>query len=171
MAESNPLFVRFHLLAMVAFFFAMRSCEYLNVSGSRRTKPIRLCDIVFLSRHNRIIPHNSPNLHRAASISLTFRFQKRDQRDDTITQSRTGHPVNCPLAAGAALVRQMLADGNKPDDFIYTFKNDKGKFSHLSSKSALNMLRDFITTVDPDLNLKPNEVGLQSLRSSAAMAM
>jgi hypothetical protein len=33
------------------------------------------------------------------------------------------------------------------------------------------MLRHFIATVDPDLNLKPNEVGLHSLRSSAAMAM
>jgi hypothetical protein len=103
-AESNPLFIRFHLLTMVAFFFAMRSCEYLNVSGSRRTRPIWLCDIVFLTKQNRVIPHSSPNLHRAASISLTFRFQKRDQRDDTITQSQTGHPVNCPVAAGAALV-------------------------------------------------------------------
>jgi hypothetical protein len=170
-AESNPLFIRFHLLTMVAFFFAMRSCEYLNVSGSRRTRPIRLCDIVFLTKQNRVIPHSSPNLHRAASISLTFRFQKRDQRDDIITQSRTGHPVNCPVAAGAALVRRMLADGNKPDDPVYTFRNEKGKFSNLSSTSALHMLRDFIATVDPDLNLKPSEVGLHSLRSSAAMAM
>jgi hypothetical protein len=37
--------------------------------------------------------------------------------------------------------------------------------------TALNMLRDFIATVDPDLNLKPHKVGLHSLRSSAAMAM
>jgi hypothetical protein len=65
----------------------------------------------------------------------------------------------------------MLADGNKPDDPIYTYRNEKGKFSNLSSKSALNMLRDYIATVDSDLNLKASEVGLHSLRSSTAMAM
>jgi hypothetical protein len=156
---------------MVAFFFAMRSCEYLKVTGSRRTDPIKLNDIVFLDRNGIIIPHTSPGLHRAASVSITFRFQKRDDRDDTVTQSRTGHPINCPVAACAALVRQMLQDGNKPDDYIYKFKESSGKFDVLRSSIALEMLRDFIATIDPNLNIKPHEIGLHSLRSSSAMAM
>jgi hypothetical protein len=53
----------------------------------------------------------------------------------------------------------------------YTLSKTTKENSPTSVKSALNMLRDFIATVGPDLNLKPNEVGLHSLRSSAAMAM
>jgi hypothetical protein len=74
----------------MAFFFAMRICEYLKVSGSRRIQAIRMWDIVFRDHFNRIVPHSDPKLHEAESVSITFRFQKRDICDDTITQSRSG---------------------------------------------------------------------------------
>jgi hypothetical protein len=69
---------RFQLLTHMAFFFGMRSCEYLKVSGHRRTQPIRMGDIVFRDRFNRIVPHSHPSLSSAESVSITFRFQKRD---------------------------------------------------------------------------------------------
>jgi hypothetical protein len=118
---KDPLRKRFHQLTHVAFFFAMRSCEYLKTSGSRRTKPIRMCDITFRDRFNRIIPHDSDNLHQAESVSVTFRFQKRDIRDDTITQSRSGNSEYCPVIACATLVKQMLEDGNAQTDYVYRF--------------------------------------------------
>lgn len=37
-------------LANGAFFFGMRSCEYLNVTGTRKTKQLRVKDIHFFSK-------------------------------------------------------------------------------------------------------------------------
>jgi hypothetical protein len=157
----------------MAFFFAMRSCEYLKVSGKdRRTKAIRMCDIQFRDRFNRIVPHSDPNLHRADSVSITFRFQKRDLRDDTITQSRSGHREFCPVVACANIIREMLNDGNSPKDPVYKFRQDNGTFADLNSKGALKMLRQFLSDANSEaLNIKPDECGLHSLRSSSAMAM
>jgi hypothetical protein len=169
--SKDPMMNRFHLLMLVAFFFAMRSCEYLKVQGSRRTQPIRLCDIVFRDHKGRIVEHSSPKLHRAKSVSITYRFQKKDLRDDTITQSRSGHPVFCPVRVCARLVKQMLADKNKPDDFIYKFRQDNGSFANLHLKTALVMLRNFVSMCGDEFNIKAEDIGLHSMRSASATAM
>jgi hypothetical protein len=156
----------------MAFFFAMRSCEYLKTTGSRRTDPIRLGDITFRDRFNRIVPHTDPNLHEAESVSITFRFQKRDLRDDTITQSRSGNRVYCPVIACATIVREMLADKWGPKDYVYKYRQENGTWSSVTSQAALLMLRQFLRDTNSELlNIKPDECGLHSLRSSAAMAM
>jgi hypothetical protein len=51
-----------------AFFFAMRSCEYVNVSGYRKTKLLKVDNIRFF-RGNKIIPHSDSELHRADCIA------------------------------------------------------------------------------------------------------
>jgi hypothetical protein len=172
MPTKNHMRRRFQLLTHMAFF-AMRSCEYLRTSGTRRTQPIRMNDITFRDRFNRTIKHDNPDLETKVEwVSLTFRFQKRDIRDDTITQSRSGHRVFCPVLACAAIVRDMLRDGNKPTDCVYRFLHENGTFADLHSKMALLMLRQSLCTINSEaLNIKPEECGLHSLRSSAAMAM
>jgi hypothetical protein len=172
MPTKNHMRRRFQLLTHMAFFFAMRSCEYLKTSGSRRTKALRMCDITFWDRFNRTIKHSDPNLEKAEWVSITFRFQKRDIRDDTITQSRSGNRIFCPVIACAQIIRDMQRDGNKPTDSVYRFLQENGTFADLHSKTALMMLRQLLRTVDSEaLNIKPEECGLHSLRSSAAMAM
>jgi hypothetical protein len=47
-----------------AFFFAMRSCEYVKVSGPRKMKLLTVNNIRFL-KGCRILPHNDPLLHLA----------------------------------------------------------------------------------------------------------
>lgn len=169
--SKDPMKIRFHILILVAFFFAMRSCEYLRVSGSCRTQPIHLCNIVFRDYKSWIIRHDSPILHKAKSVLITYRFQKKDLRDDTITQSRSGHSLFCPVQACAALVRQMLADKNKPTDPIYKFRQENGAMADLHSKMALLMLRNFVKTCGDEFNIKHDEIGLHSMRSASAMAM
>jgi hypothetical protein len=144
----------------------------LKVSGNRRTEPIRQCDIVFRDQFNRIVPHSDPNLHRAESVSITFRFQKREIRDDTITQSRSENRVFCPVLACASIVRAMIADKCKPTDCVYRLRLDNGTMTSLASKTALLMLRQSLRDIDSEaVNIRPEECGLHSLRSSAAMAM
>jgi hypothetical protein len=67
-------------LVVGASFFAMRSCEYSSVSGERRTKLLELRNIRFY-KTNRKLAAASPFLHLADCVSITFFFQKNEQRD------------------------------------------------------------------------------------------
>ena len=91
-------------LLIGAFFFAMRSCEYLNVSGERRTKLLIISNIRFYLRRQ-LISHDHPDLPLADSVSITFLFQKKEVRDDTITQHRSNDNVLCPVRQWASLVQ------------------------------------------------------------------
>lgn len=105
-------------------------------------------------------------------MSITFRFQKRDIRDDTITQSRSGNTVYCPVIACATIIKEMLRDGNQSIDPVYKFRQENGTFANLQSRSALVMLRQSLRALDSEsLNIKAEDCGLHSLRSSTAMAM
>jgi hypothetical protein len=57
----------------LAFFFGMRSCEYLEVTGPRRTKRLRLKNIRFFIG-SRELPHSSHLLHLPDSVTITFEF-------------------------------------------------------------------------------------------------
>ena len=94
-------------LAVGAFFFAMRSCECSRVSGERRTKLLRLRNIQFY-RGRRRMCHNDRSLLSADSVSVTFEFQKNDERDVTIAQHCTHDATLCPVRAWAALVKRVL---------------------------------------------------------------
>ena len=94
-------------LAVGAFFFAMRSCEHSRVSGERRTKLLRLRNVQFC-RSRRRMHHNDRSLLSADSVSVTFEFQKNDERDVTITQHCTHDATLCPVRAWAALVKRVL---------------------------------------------------------------
>jgi hypothetical protein len=95
-------------LAMEAFFFAMRSCEYTDVSGPRRTKPLSLRHIRFF-RNNKALDLVDPTLLSAAAILITFEFQKTDIHHETVHQHATILPNLCPVKALAKVVRRVLS--------------------------------------------------------------
>ena len=148
----------------------MRSCEYLLTTGERRTQPLRRRNFVFRSK-NKIVSHDSPNLHLANSVTLTFEYQKRDLRDDQVTQSKSGDELLCPVRAAAKVVKRLLKQKPDPAQFVFSYADKKNKLWDLTSKAALEHLRCFIASVDPVFGLKPKEIGTHSLRSSAAMGM
>ena len=168
---SDPGLKAFHELALLAFFFAMRSCEYLVTRGSeRRTDALRLRNLVF-RRNHQIVPHDDPHLEDADTITVTFEFQKRDLRDDPITQSKSGDPFLCPVRAAAAIVRRMSKFHATQDAYIYVYQNSSGTLMDLTADSCRTHLRNFIKTVDKGWGLDPKDVGLHSFRTSSAMAM
>ena len=82
--QDTPLDLAISQLACGAFFFAMRSCEYLTVSGlPRRTKLLQLRDIRFYLG-NCELSHHDPAITRADSITITFTIQKTNERDASI---------------------------------------------------------------------------------------
>jgi hypothetical protein len=87
-----------------AFFFAMRSCEYVKVSGTRKTKILALRNIRFL-KGRRTISHSDPLIHLSDCVSITFELQKRDTKNDTITLHRSSDPILCPVKIWAKIIR------------------------------------------------------------------
>jgi hypothetical protein len=160
-----------HQLYRGAFFFAMRSCEYMETVGERRTKKLRLRNFRFFYRR-REMPLSSSFLHLADSVTVRFEFQKSDVRDETITMHRTGDPLLCPVIAWTAVIRRILSyPGTSAESHINTFMRG-GKLVLLASKIALVRLRAVVRSLGKDaLGFDASEVGNHSLRSAAAMAM
>ena len=161
-----------HQLLRGALFFAMRSCEYLKVSGARRTKLLRLKNIRFF-RRRRELPHDHPELHLATSVSITFEYQKNDERDVTITMHHTGDPVLCPVVAWSEVVRRVRGyPGTTDETSVCTIRKTDGTLGELTSKIVLTKLRARVRAIGVDqLGFTDKEIGTHSVRSSAAMSM
>jgi hypothetical protein len=158
-------------LAVGAFFFAMRSCEYTDVSGPRRTKPLRLRNIRFF-RQNKALDLLDPSLTSATAISITFEFQKTDIRHETVHQHATHLPVLCPVKAWAAVVKRILSyPGCNPDSLVSTvLTNDRRRL--ITPSFLATQLQDAAKRIGPDvLGFSHLDVGTHSIRSGAAMAM
>ena len=169
---GDPGLIAFHQLIMLAVFFAMRSCEYLFIErGDRRTEPVRLKSFTF-RRGLDVLLLADPELHLADNVTVVFEFQKNDSRKDAITQTATGDPTFCPVHAAAAIVKRILALGITDEETdISTYRDRKGIIKRLSNTVGLAFLRQFISTVPAVYGLTPDNIGLHSIRSSAAMAM
>ena len=83
-------------LAVGAFFFACRSCEYLKVPNGekRRTDVIWLRDIRFFL-NGRELQHSENKLECADCVAITFEREKKDDRMDVVTQMASGDPWLC----------------------------------------------------------------------------
>ena len=155
-------------LVIGPFFFAMRSCEYCKTQGTRRTKLLTLRNLRFFSG-KRELSHYDPYLSLADSVSITFEYQKRDQRNDTITQHHMGDFILCPIRQWAAITQYP---GTTSSSTVNTIINENGKLALIDSKMLLDKLRAAATAIGIDeLGFIAEDIGLHSLRSGAAMAM
>jgi hypothetical protein len=172
--SPHPLIVATQQLILQSFFFAMRSCEGFKVprSEERRTLPLRRKDFKFL-RNNKIVPHTSPFLHLADSVSVTFPYQKKDVKDDVVSQMNNRHPRLNPVVIAAGIVRRILAFSDNEETPIYKYQRQDGKIGDVESGGARHFLRSFIRDfIDyKALGIILEDVGMHSIRTSAAMAM
>jgi len=160
-------------LLIIAFFFAMRSCEYCKVTGSRRTKIIRLKGIRFFLG-KRELPHNSPNLHLATSVTLTFEYQKNDMRDEHVTAHCTHHPFMCPVVQLVKLVRRLRSIPGTTDNTPINAYTTAGSttLQFIQASHILQRLRLAVDLIGAgELGFTSADIGLHSLRSGAAMSM
>ncbi len=93
-------------LTILAFFFAMHSCEYVKVQQheKRRTEILRLRNLRFF-KNGRLVEHNDPSLEYADCINVTFEMQKKDEKNNTTTQMASGDITLCPVRTAATIVR------------------------------------------------------------------
>jgi hypothetical protein len=161
-----------HQLARGAFFFAMRSCEYLTVPGERRTKRLRLGNLKFI-RHKRTVRLDDPFLALSDTIAITFEFQKNDERDETVVMHCSGDPLLCPIRAWAAVVTRILSyPGTTASTFVNAYETTGGKLGYLTGDQVRARLRLAASRIGADrLGFAPTEIGTHSIRSGSAMAM
>ncbi len=135
-------------LIIGAFFFARRSCKYLEVSHpeSKRTKQLRLGNLAFYKGDIKI-PHSSPlKLQTAERISITFEKQKNGRKFDTVTQWQTGHAFLCPIIQWAALMRRILGyPGTTKDTKVLTVMIGT-RISNITSKNIKTALHKGVMT-------------------------
>jgi hypothetical protein len=159
-------------LAMGAFFFACRSCEYSSVKGPRRTKTLRIGDIQF-RRGRHVLPHDPPDLHLAEQVSVVFRDQKNRHKMATRTAWRTSNPLASPVAAWANITRRVRATpGCTNDTLVFKYTSEDGKGADVTSDIIVKLLRRAATKIGfATLGYAPRDIGTHSIRSGAAMAL
>lgn len=75
-SRSSELDLAIGQLTVGAFFFAMRSCEYVSVEEKGKTQGLRLSDIQFFAG-NRLVQKSDPLLYeKSTTVTVTFRNQK-----------------------------------------------------------------------------------------------
>jgi hypothetical protein len=127
-------------------------------------------NLVFL-KEGKILPHDHIFLETADSVTVNFEYKERDDRDDRVTQCATEHPLFRPVKIAARIIRRLHAMRASDETPIYTFVRVDGRWSEFDSRTALTLLRDFISDEGGPFGLYRDDVGLHSLRASAAMAM
>jgi len=50
------------------------------------------------------LPHSDKDLQLADCVSITFELQKRDTKNDIITQHRSGDRLLCPVQIWASII-------------------------------------------------------------------
>jgi hypothetical protein len=107
-------------LQTLAFFWCMRSCEYSDVQGERRTKTLCVRNFRFFDRNNRDISNKIDSLNETQTVSITFEFQKREIRNDTISHQGSGDILGegemCPVRAAVEIVKRIYSYGIPEDE-------------------------------------------------------
>jgi len=121
-----------------------------------------------------LIPHSSPSLSSADCVSITFEFQKRDTKNDTITQHQSGDKLLCPVKVWASIVGRIRSyKFSTSSSTVNTYQfSESGKTHTFTGAELLKRLRFATTSIGSEsLGFTAKEVGLHSARSGAAMAM
>jgi hypothetical protein len=162
-------------LAIVGFFFAMRSCEFTATPNPGRTKIIRLGGIVFRDNEHNVIAHNDTKLSDVAErVTLTFENQKNGQKMDKRTHQRTQDPVLCPVRRLASIVDRIYrrVPGTNTDTKINA-AFPATRTLHITSDLLRRHMRNTCTLHGgaKTFGFDAVDIGTKSLRSGAAMSL
>ena len=154
---------------LVRSFFGMRSCEYLNVTGTRKTKQLRISDIRFFKNNNELKDKSNPFIQFADTVSITFRFQKNKQKMITVSQPRSGKPI-CPVIIWARIVLRVLSYKKTSDKTKVNAVQVGKKLTYVKREDMLTHIRHTVNNMK-GLGFTGSEVGTHSIRLSLVMSL
>jgi hypothetical protein len=164
-------------LLVGAFFFAMRSCEFVKTPLQGKTKILRLGCITFFDKRRNEVHQSDPELtNKARHVQVVFEDQKNGVRFDQRSQRKTKDSQLCPVLRFGRAVQRVLkfipgADDSTPLCSTNDALRTKSKF--ITSEATLTRIRSTcqIYGGKAKFGFDPKEVGNKSLRSGAAMAL
>ncbi len=173
-ATKDTAFAIVAELSIVAFFFAMRSCEISLTPSPGRTRVIRLSGVVFRDAANREIDHHHKNLADAVRVTVTFEDQKNGTKMDRRTHQRTRDAVLCPVKCLAALVARIhrrvpnASPSTTLDTMVLVTRETR-----VTSNLIRQHLRSSCTALGGKevFGYAASDIGTKSLRSGAAMSL
>lgn len=162
-------------IAIVAYFFAMRSCEITSTPSPGRTKVIHLRGVTFRDAKHGELAHDDPiALRTAERVTVTFEDQKNGLRMDKRTHHSTNDPVLCPVRRLASVVNRMYRTipGVGPNVPINTI-HLTGRSTTITSEQLLKFIRSTCTLMGgkETFGFTAADIGTKSLRSGAAMSL
>jgi hypothetical protein len=160
-------------LTILVFFFATRSCKYVKVQQQEKQQTKILClQKLRFFKNGWLVNHHNPSLKFANCINITFKLQKKDKKNNTVTHIPSGNVTLCPVRAAAAIVCRIQsypgANNDTPISAIWQYNRIK----HIPSRQIKNVLQDAVLAIGEDtLHIIANKIGTHSIRLGAAMAM
>jgi hypothetical protein len=163
-------------LIVGAFFFAMRSCEYVWSSRKGRTKMITLGGIKFLDSSRQVLDHDDPHLAElAVYVWIRFEYQKNGEKDESRTQRKSSHPLLCPVLRFVRVVQRVRRF--VPDISNETPLCSVNSTQHRSDFVSQTFTRSLMKKIckrfggKETFGFDEDEIGNRSIRSGAAMAL
>ncbi len=103
---------------VVAFFFAMRSCEYSCVQGKRIATIVGVYNIRFWADDKIVDADDPEGTRRTDAVSVTFRRQKNRDNGVLVTQHCTRKDGGCGDVPGTGAGRPCHRDGQDSEVFL-----------------------------------------------------
>ena len=165
----TPLDEALGQLATGAFFFGMRSCEYLSVRGGRKTIILVVSGIRFFKNNVEIKNKKDTVTQFADTVSITFIFQKNKKKNVTITQPKSGKHL-CPVKIWSSITHRILSYKGTTEKTSVNAVMIGKKLHYITRDEMLNHLRHTVDNMT-GLGFTGKDVGTHSIRSSLAMAL
>jgi len=110
--------------------------------------------------------YNSPSLHLADYVLVTFERQKNDRKANTFTQWRTSDELPCPGKIWASIIRRIMsytgANKNSPVSLV----KHKSQTINVTGEMITDLCRDGVVTIgETKLGICRLEIGTRSIRS------
>ena len=132
---------------------------------------MRLWNIRFF-RDGRELSHNNHELEYVDSFSITFEWQKKDERMDTVTQVLSGDRLLCPVRQWAAVVRRIWGYPGATREIKVSAVWKNYQIEHITSKEINKVLEEGVASIGYEvLGIRQGELGSYSVRLGVAMAM
>jgi hypothetical protein len=106
-------------------------------------------------------------------VSITFRSQKNEEKNQTISMHRSKDSSICPVIVWGSLVRRIRSYKQASDlSPVNCYMSPNGSIVHITSTQIRTKIRAAAASLgEKVLGFKIEEIGCHSLRSGSAMAM
>ena len=163
-------------IAIIAYFFAMRSCEITTTPQRGRTKIVRLSGVTFRDAKGRELDFRNHVVldSEATRVTITFEDQKNGLKMDRRTHQKTNDGVMCPVKRLTSITRRLIEDGlvSGPETPLNLALHNS-KVTPITGEYLRDTLRATCREGGGkrEFGFGPDEIGTRSIRSGAAMGL